>query len=312
MTGKNKYPQLKFSERLLGVLLLPGSLWAASDPAMLVHYIMEKVAVNQDRGLEARSSFVYQQNLLIRFKRSDGKACREEIREFTVTPSANGTRKTLVHFAGKYLKDRSYVEYTQPGYAYKGVDLDGALITSFADDFANDQGSRDGIDTDMFPLTTPEQEKYVFTLKGKERYRNREVFRITFQPLPLRAGQSNGRGLEKEEGSWSGEVLVDSSDYQPVVVTTHLARGIPFWVKTLLGTDVTHLGFKVEYEKFEDNLWFPVEYGGEFKLKALFFYKRNMAIALHNHGFQRSSVTTVLTYDDPFSISTEVPATDSH
>ena len=102
------------------------------------------------------------------------------------------------------------------------------------------------------------------------------------------------------------------ADYQPVVVTTHLARGIPFWVKTLLGTDVTHLGFKVEYEKFEDNLWFPVEYGGEFKLKALFFYKRNMAIALHNHGFQRSSVTTVLTYDDPFSISTEVPATDSH
>lgn len=71
-------------------------------------------------------------------------------------------------------------------------------------------------------------------------------------------------------------------------------------------------GFKVEYEKLDDKLWFPAEYGGEFKLKALFFYKRSMAIALHNHGFQRSTVSTVLTYSDPFSTASEVSAHDPH
>ena len=279
---------------------------------MPVHSIMEKVAMNQDRALESRSAFVYQQNLQIRFKRSDGRACREEIREFTVTPSAKQTRKTLTHFVGKYLKDGKDVEYTQPGYSYKEIDLDGALITSFADDFANDQESRDGINTDMFPLTTSEQKKYVFTLIGKEPFRDREVFRLTFNPLPQRTSQPNEEDLETNEGSWSGEVLVDSVEYQPVVVTTHLAKGIPLWVKTLLGTDIAHLGFKVEYQKFEGNLWFPVEYGGEFKLKALFFYKRSMGIALHNGGFQRSTVTTVLTYNPPFSTASEVPSDDSH
>ena len=38
------------------------------------------------------------------------------------------------------------------------------------------------------------------------------------------------------------------------------------------------------YEKFDDGLWFPVSYGGEFHVRAVFFYARNMSIS---HGEQR-------------------------
>jgi len=70
---------------------------------------MEKVADNQDRAQEMRSAFVYQQTLLLRFKRGDGKTCREELRDFTVAPTANGSHKTLKRFLGKYLKDRKLI-----------------------------------------------------------------------------------------------------------------------------------------------------------------------------------------------------------
>jgi hypothetical protein len=85
--------------------------------------------------------------------------------------------------------------------------------------------------------------------------------------------------------------------FQPVSVTTRLAHGIPFWVKTLLGTDIKQLGFKVEYERFDEDLWFPVNYGGEFKVVGVFFSKRTMALGLRNSGFQHAQVTTSLTFE---------------
>jgi hypothetical protein len=257
-----------------------------------VEAIMEKVAQNQDRAQEMRSAFVYRQTLLLRFKRGDGKTCREELRDFTVAPSANGTHKTLNGFLGKYLKGKELIEYNEPGYHYKGLDLDSELMTSFADDLANDEGSRDGIAPDLFPLTSQEQKKYVYTLKGKEAYRGKDVYRISFKP--------NRKDLY-DGPAWAGEVLVDAHEYQPALVTTRYAQGIPFWVKTLLGTNVKHLGFKVEYERFDKDLWFPVSYGGEFQVKAVFFYERTMAIALRNSGFQRAEVSTSLSFEEPFA-----------
>jgi hypothetical protein len=90
-------------------------------------------------------------------------------------------------------------------------------------------------------------------------------------------------------------------------VTTRYAQEIPFWIKTLLGTNVKRLGFKVEYQKFDKNLWFPVSYGGEFQVKAVFFYKRTMAIALRNSGFQQAKITTSLSFEEPF-VSGEAPS----
>jgi hypothetical protein len=122
-----------------------------------VEAIMEKVAENQDRAQGIRSAFVYQQTLLIRFRRGDGKTCREELRDFTVAPAGNGTHKTLTRFLGKYLKGEVLIEYTEPGYHYKDLDLDSDLMTSFAEEFANDKDSRDGIAAGLFPLTSREQ-----------------------------------------------------------------------------------------------------------------------------------------------------------
>ncbi len=45
------------------------------------------------------------------------------------------------------------------------------------------------------------------------------------------------------------------------------------------------------YEEFADGVWFPVTYGGEFKIKALFIYKRTIALSMVNTGFQRTEVT---------------------
>ncbi len=114
-----------------------------------VDYIMGQLAQNQDRALQLRTAFVYRQNLFIRFQRFDGKTCREEMREYTVTPSAKGTEKKLTRLSGKYLKDGILSEYSDPGYRYKEIDIDGVLIDDFAEDFANDKDSRDGISADM-------------------------------------------------------------------------------------------------------------------------------------------------------------------
>lgn len=217
-----------------------------------------------------------------------------------MTPTPKGSEKNLTRFQGRYLKDKAYIAYTQPRYHYKELDLDGELITDFAEDFTDDQTARDGLASDLFPLTRTEQEKYLFTLKGTGTYHDRAVYKISFRPRPRTSSDRERSGDQGDEGCWDGELLVDAAEYQPVLVSTHLARGIPFWVKALLGTAVAHLGFKVAYARFGPNLWFPVEYGGEFKLKAVFFYKRTMAVALHNSGFKHAEVNTVLSYEEPF------------
>jgi hypothetical protein len=268
----------------------------ASEP---VESIMGRVAENQDRTLELRSAFVYNQDVLIRFFRGNGKLAREESREYTVTPGPKDTTKTLLNFRGKYEKGGRYIEYTKPGYEYKDLDIDGALMESLADDLTHDKGSRDGIAVDLFPLTGKSQAGYRFALEGKEEYRGREVFRISFKPAVMDDEHVF------EETPWAGLLLVDALEYQPVLVTTHLAKGLPFLVKTVLGTNLRGLGFKVSYERQDDGLWFPVNYGGEFEVKAVFFYKRKMAVALRNFGFQRVRVDTQVTFGAP-STSEEV------
>jgi len=268
----------------------------ASEP---VESIMGRVAENQDRTLELRSAFVYNQDVLIRFFRGNGKLAREESREYTVTPGPKDTTKTLLNFRGKYEKGGRYIEYTKPGYEYKDLDIDGALMESLADDLTHDKGSRDGIAVDLFPLTSKSQAGYRFALEGKEEYRGREVFRISFKPAVMDDEHVF------EETPWAGLILVDALEYQPVLVTTHLAKGLPFLVKTVLGTNLRGLGFKVSYERQDDGLWFPVNYGGEFEVKAVFFYKRKMAVALRNFGFRHVRVDTQVTFGDP-STSEEV------
>jgi len=61
--------------------------WYFATHAQTAEVIMAKVAANQDRAQQMRSAFVYRQNMLIRFKRGNGKLAREEEREYVVTPT---------------------------------------------------------------------------------------------------------------------------------------------------------------------------------------------------------------------------------
>ena len=43
-------------------------------------------------------------------------------------------------------------------------------------------------------------------------------------------------------------------------------------------------------------MWFPVSYGGEFEIRAVFFYKRTISVAMVNGDFKRTSVNSSVTY----------------
>jgi len=260
-----------------------------------VQEIMARVAANQDRALEARTAFVYHQDLLLRMLRGNGKTAREEEREYTVTPTPSGIEKQLTRFSGRYEKGGKLIDYEEPGFTYKDLDIDGDLINDLAKDLADDKKSRDGIARDLFPLTTRQQQKYAFSLVGRQNYRGREIYRITFKPAGNESWDDDGP-------PWEGEILVDVNDYQPVVVTTRLAKGLPVVVTTLLGTNLKGLGFKVTYDKFDEGLWFPVNYGSEFEVKALFLYKRKIAVSLKNSGFQHAQVAAKVTFEEPLQI----------
>ena len=279
--------------------LLPGIVWAilfcdaAAAQQPDVHEIMSRLARNQDRAQELRSYYVYDQRLIVRFRRGSGKLAREEVREYAVAPTPDGTSKQLKSFSGKYEKDGALHNYDSPGYTYKDLDLDGELIDNLADDLVDEKHSRDGISMDLFPLRSGEQRKYAFTLAGEEEYRGRQVYRITFKP------RKETWDEDRDGTPWAGEILVDKHEFEPVFISTKLARGLPFVVTTLLGTNLKGLGFQLTYEKFEDGVWFPVIYGAEFELKAVFFYKRKIAIALTNRAFQRTEVKTRVSFDQP-------------
>jgi hypothetical protein len=253
--------------------------------------IMAKVAANQDRAQRMRSAFIYNQTVLIRFHRGGGKLAREELSEYTVSPTPEGTKKTRTHFLGKYARKGKLHDYYDSHYNYKDLDIDGELISDFAEDLTDDNKSRDGIAADLFPLTAKQQKQYEFRLEGEQSYKGRDVYRVTFRPL---------KGAGHDGGTpWEGEVLVDVRQFQPVLVTTALAKKIPLWVRTVLGTNLKHLGFKLAYEEFDEGLWFPVSYGGEFVVRAVFFYKRKISLSLSNSGFERAEVTSTVAYDDP-------------
>jgi hypothetical protein len=267
------------------IILAAAAGAAAQTPDIAA--LMARVAQNQDQALEARKEFTYRQRQLLRMNRGNGKLAREERREYEVTPEARGYYKALTHFEGKYEFKGKLVPYGRPGYTYKDMDIDGDLINDLSQDMTNDRHSRDGLACDLFPLTAHEQRKYNFRLKGRELYRGRDVYRVRFEPKPHQ---------DFDESAWKGEALIDAAEFQPVFVQTSLAFRIPLAVKTLLGTDIKGLGFSVSYQKFEDGIWFPVSYGGEFEVRAVFFYKRKISMAMTNANFRRTHVDSNVTY----------------
>ena len=265
-----------------------GCAWCqAQNAAPDIGDIMSRVAANQGRSEELRKLYVYTQKQLLRMVRGNRKVAREEHREYRIVPLERGIRKDLAHFEGKYERHGKYIAYDHPGYTYKEMDIDGEIIDDMSKDMTDDRGSRDGIAAGLFPLTEKEQRKYVFRLVGREQYRGSAVYRVHFEPKPH---------VGEEDTIWKGDALIDAAEFQPVLVTTKMALNIPTAVKVLLGTNIRGLGFSVTYRKFEDGLWFPVSYGGEFDVRAVFFYRRIISVSLANGDFRRADVTSNVAY----------------
>jgi len=204
---------------------------------------------------------------------------REETDDYDVVPTPEGSKKVLKARTGKYFEKGKYLEI-QPDSKESENDNDGldeSLTSSFAHDLVNDK-SKDGLARHLFPLTSAEQKQYEFQLLGEAEQDGRKVYRVGFRPR------------NKDEITWAGEALIDKEDFQPVLVFTKLSRKLPLLVRGVLGTDLPGVGFSVHYRRQEDGVWFPVSFGTEFRLKVLFFMKRNIVLSLDNRNFQRTHV----------------------
>ncbi len=270
------------------ILLLAATLGCAWAQAPDIADILSRVALNQAKSQDLRKSYVYNQKQLLRMIRGSGRLAREEHREYVITPHDRGVKKQLAHFDGKYEIHGRYVAYDRPGYEYKGMDIDGQILDGMSKDLTDDHNARDGICANLFPFTAHEQEKYNYRLVRSEQFHGRQVYRIAFEPKPHQG--------DFDEHPWKGEALIDAEEYQPVEVHTKLAFKIPLAVKILLGTNIKGLGYSISYRKFADGLWFPVSYGGEFDVRAVFFYKRTISVSLVNSDFRRADVTSNIAY----------------
>jgi len=264
--------------RLLWVLMLAplGALASGDQPSPSVDEIMARVAANQDRAEQVRAEYVYQQRIHVATLRTNGKLAREESADYLVVPTPDGTKKELQHIEGRYWHKGKYLKFQGEPVPQDGW-VDSSIVQGFRDEFSNDK-SKDGLGRDLFPLTSEEQKQYRFDLAGEDTVQGRKVYRVRFRPR------------DKNELAWAGEATIDAEEFEPVRVYTKLSRRIPFFVRTVLGTDVPGVGFNVQYKRFDEGLWFPVSFGTEFRLRAVFFINRDITVALENSAFQRAKV----------------------
>lgn len=273
------------------------SLLAAFSGEPGITEIMSRVAENQTRSLEARKQWVYEQEVLTRLTRTNGKLAREERKTYFIVPTAKGFEKKLVNIRGKYEHKGVVSEYTEAPKEEREFDIDGDLASGLTEDILSDPDARDGISPGMFPLAEKEQYKYDYKLVGRETYRGRPVIRISFRP---KAGIS-------DNANWKGELLVDEEEHQPVLITTNMAHRVPVVVRTLLGTNVKNLGFSISYQRVGEGVWFPVSWGGEFKIRAVFFYARNISLSMKNSGFRQTNVESRVIDEEPVAVDTASP-----
>jgi hypothetical protein len=245
---------------------------------------MKKVAENQDREQQARASFVYEESIRVTTRRTNGKLAREESADYLVTPTPKGTEKKCVLVSGRYWHKGRYVSFSGEPIP-EANSLDGELTSSFRDDLINDN-SKDGLGKDLFPLTTEEQKDLKFDLVGEETVSGRRAYRIRFAPI------------DQGDVGWTGEALVDEDEFEPISVYTRLSRRIPLFVRTVLGTDLPGLGFSTRYTRIDKDVWFPVTFGTEFRLHAVFFINRTITVAMESKNFRRATADSRISYGD--------------
>jgi hypothetical protein len=282
---------------------------------------MNRVAINQDTAEAERAHYVYVQHAKMTSRRGNTVMC-EEITDYRFTPSTDGTDEQLLSVDGRFLKNHKFITYSKllprdedkPKDAGKDADkdqsekkkdeaaakdkkkdkekdkdplfdpnsdetLDRDLVENMRWNLIHDK-SKDGVNAHLFPLTSKDQLNYAFRMIGLERLNSREVYHIAFRPK------------EKSDFGWSGDAFIDTTAYQPVLVTTAMARKIPFAVRTLLGTDVPGLGFTITYAPQTNGVWFPVTFSTEFKIHVLYFFHRQIILDAQNRNFEETHVTS--------------------
>ncbi|QNI36793.1 hypothetical protein [Edaphobacter albus] len=275
----------------LAAIAIPCLAQHSAEPALTADAIMARVAVNQDRAEAERVHYVYIQYARVLSRRGSTLMC-EEINDSRVTPSASGSDIQLLHLDGRLLHQDQYVTYNtllnktneppeKDPDEFKGEQIDRHLVENMRRNLTNDK-SKDGLATRLFPLTSKNQSGYLFHLIGREHKNGRDVFHIDFRPK------------EKSEYAWKGDAWIDATDFQPVVVSTALARKVPIVVRTLLGTNISGLGFTIVYASQPDGVWFLVSFGREFKLRVLFFFTRQIVIDAQNRDFEKTHVTSTI------------------
>jgi hypothetical protein len=263
------------------VLLLAASTLLAQTPDGAE--IMRRVAANQERAEAAREAYVYDQKVFVRLKRANGKLAREESRQYTVAPTETGAKRKLVKVQGKILEGKQEIAYTEAGFRTKDMDIDGALVNSFASEI---MWRHSDIPNTYWNLFDSKQlDNYEFKLEGEESYRGYDVYKISFRKI-------------NPDDPWQGEALIERNEFQPVLITTAWDGHIPLAVTLALGTSVKQIGAKITYQRLEKGIWFPVTSGGEMKFRVLFLYARTIAFSATNSSFRKTDVQSSIQFEN--------------
>jgi hypothetical protein len=251
---------------------------------------MARVAKLQDQAQAERARYVYVQHATVSSRRGHTIHC-QEITDTRIAPSTAGSSEQLLDLQGRLLLKGRYVDY-QKLEADKGhPEDDDSVSIELGDDYADRDmvenmrknllgtKSKDGINANLFPLTTKEQADEEFRYISRERLNGRDVDHISFRPK------------DKSDFGWKGDAYIDVVTGEPVVVSTALSRRIPAAVRILLGTNVPGLGFTVVYAPQPDGVWFPVSFSTEFQIHVLFFFRRTIIIDAQNRSFEKTHVT---------------------
>jgi hypothetical protein len=280
-----------------------------AQTGLTAEQIMARVAANQDRTEAARTHYIYQQHIRTVSRKPGGRVMCEEATDNRVSPQAKGSHQELLTLDGRVWQKGHYVHYTtlqehddsdrkQKKVKTEKEDLDGMdvdlvenLRTYLTNEGPKETGEhghiqinadqrqeppKDGLARELFPLTTRQQEKYLFKLEGRQKMNGRDVYHVSFRPK------------DKDDFDWKGEAFIDVDEFEPVVVYTEMSRKIPVGVRVLLGTNLPGLGFSVTYDREPDGVWFPVSFGTEFRMRVLFFIARDISMSLANTHFEKT------------------------
>ena len=283
----------------------------AQQPSLTADQIMARVAANQDRSEAERAHYVYIQRAHVLSRKGSTIRC-EETTDTRVTPTPTGSNQQLLTLQGRLLVKGNYVSYDhlrEPKRAHEtaknedskaglkqidedeNTDLD--IVENMRSNLLGDKPShsKDGINNNLFPLTSKQQANYAFTLRGREPRNGRDTFHIEFHPK------------DKNDFGWKGDAWIDTATFEPVVIRTALSRNLPLGVRVLLGTNVPGIGFTAIYAPQPDGVWFPVSFGSEFKIHVLFLFSRQIVIAAENRDFEKTHVTsTILDAETPVAV----------